>query len=150
MTSISHLLATMKTSEEASTHLSRALDWFFDALPLRRMVGVAALAVGILNILEPTTVVANILTNIYGIHAGLIVAYMSMVSVSGAVLLFSRTIPHWRWFIPMVTFTMITPIGYITGSFRGANTFFFGLKALCSVGLAWYLLIRAIRQGDNL
>ena len=128
--------------------LDRGLAWLFDTLPLRRVIGLAAFGAGLLNIADLNSAVANILVNIYGLSSVLVVGYMAIVAISGAILLFSRNLPPVGWFVPMVTFTMITPLGYLTGAFLGANSLGFGLKSVCSVGLLWFMIMRAIYQAD--
>ena len=78
-----------------------------------------------------------------------IIGYMLLVGWSGVGLVFYRIAPPLGWYLPLMSYLLFTFTGYIVGAVLGANTWAFALKALFSVGLAWWLLIRTIRRGDD-
>lgn len=130
------------------TFLDTLIEWLFDKPPLRHAAGMTALVVGLVNILDMRDGVSSILTAVYGLPVWLVVACMALTAFSGGVLLVWPN-PSRLWYMPLIAYLLITFLGYLAGALAGANSWPFALRALFSVGLAWWLLIRVVRRGDD-
>ena len=131
------------------TRLDQAFELLFDKPPLRHAAGITAIAVGVLNVLDMRTGLSSVLISVYGLPLVLVTGYMLLVALSGMGLVFYRNEPPLGWYLPLMSYLLFTFTGYIVGALLGANTWAFALKALFSVGLAWWLLIRTIRRDDD-
>lgn len=130
------------------TFLDALIDVLFDRPPLRHAAGMTALAVGLLNIVDMGSGLSSVFIGVYALPLPLVVFGMAFIAFSGGVLLVWPN-PTRLWYMPLVTYLLMTFLGYLAGALVGVNTWAFALKALFSVGLAWWLLIRILRAGDE-
>jgi len=131
------------------TIIDRLFDVLIDRPPLRHAAGIVAVGVGLLNILDQSSGLSSVLMGIYGLPIGAVIIYMLVVALSGVGLLFLPSAPAPIWHFALSIYLFLTFTGYLIGAVVGANTWAFALKALLSVGFAWWLYFRAIRRGDK-
>lgn len=128
--------------------LDTLIDVLFDRPPLRHAAGFCALAVGLLNIIDMGSGLSSILTGVYGISVAVVVVWMALTAFSGGVLLVWPNPPR-LWYFPLMVYLLITFLGYFAGAMVNVNSWAFALKALFSVGLAFWLLVRVVDRGDE-
>ena len=130
------------------TRLDQAFELLFDKPPLRHAAGITAIAVGVLNVLDMRSGLSSVLISVYGLPPAIVDGYMLLLALSGVGLVFSLKHPARNWHIPLILYLFLTFTGYLSGAVLSANTWAFALKALFSVGFAWWLYTRAVRRGD--
>ena len=131
--------------------IDRVVDWLFESLPVYRVVGLAALVIGLSNIAEPLSGMGQIVMRDYHVSLGLHTLAMLILTLSGLVLLISRQAPAPLLYLPTVIYIVVTPIVIFVVALTQYNpgAVWFGVKTIGSLTLlGGYLLMRAIRRGD--
>jgi len=120
----------------------------FDLIAAHRVIGLATLILGIANIFDPFSDAIAVFVNVYAIPLPMHIAAMTVLSVSGVVLLLSVDPPARGWYIPMVFYAILSPIATISAVLISGNRddFLYSVKILASYGLLTYLIIRHARR----